>query len=78
MSAVDEYRAMAPEFAEVESPAAYVMNLADAAIAEMEAENKQLRRDDEMLRRALANRGSWEIDDLLERYPVTKRGGGEG
>lgn len=37
VSAVEEYRAMAPGFAEVESPAAYIMNLADAALAELEA-----------------------------------------
>jgi predicted RNase H-like nuclease (RuvC/YqgF family) len=49
-----------------------------ARIAELEAENEDLRRDDEMLRRALSNMGRWAVDDILDRYPVTKRKGCEG
>jgi len=39
---------------------------AEAALAERD-------RDHEMLVRALRNQGSWEIDDILDRYPYAAR-----
>jgi len=55
-----------------------VMDGQATRIAELKAENKDLRRDDEMLRRALSNMGRWAVDDILGRYPATKRKGCDG
>jgi hypothetical protein len=49
MSAVEEYRQLAPAYAEVESPADYVKGLADCAIAELEAELAALKAENDAL-----------------------------